>query len=301
MPKISKVLILGCSGLVGHGISIYLLKKNFIIIGTSSKKKIRSLNKNLKIYNNINLLNQSSFTKINKIVKVNKIQAIINCAALVPNKQKQKEKDFYTKSLIINSLCYNEIYKICEQNKIKFLINISTPNVQKINRENLWNYHNFYIFTKFLAEQYLSNLSNKKMNIVSLRIKSPYGYILNTKAVIPNFINTINKNKKIILQGNLTLKRSFTFVEDIGAACEKIFINKLNGIKYCLGTDQINIKNLSVLIKNICSNKKNFFKNDYINLFNSYKFKDNMNPEKTPIIVGLHKILNFNKKVKIFK
>lgn len=39
MPKISKVLILGCTGLVGHGISIYLLKKNFDIVGTSSKKK----------------------------------------------------------------------------------------------------------------------------------------------------------------------------------------------------------------------------------------------------------------------
>lgn len=265
------------------------------------KKKIKSLKKNFKLYNNINLLNQSSFNKINKIVKENKIQAIINCAALVPNKLKQKKNNFYTQSLIINSLCYDEIYKISEQNKIKFLINISTPNVEKIDNNNLENYHNFYIFTKFLAEQYLSKLSNKKMSIVSLRIKSPYGYILNTKAVIPNFINTLNKDKKIILKGNVKLKRSFTFVEDIGSACEKIFINKLNGIKYCVGTDQINIKNLSILIKNIFSNKKKFFKNEHKNLLQIYKFKNNINPQKTSIIKGLQEISKFNKKVQIFK
>ena len=92
MTKISNVLVLGCTGLVGHGVSLYLVKKNFYVVGTANDKNIKSTNKNFKVYRNINLLNEKSFTKIESIIKKNKIQAIIHSAALVPNKLNYQSK-----------------------------------------------------------------------------------------------------------------------------------------------------------------------------------------------------------------
>ena len=63
------------------------------------------------------------------------------------------------------------------------------------------------------------------MNLISLRIKSPYGYILNTKAVIPVFINKAIKKEEITLKGNVSNEHNFTFTEDIGSACRNIFKN----------------------------------------------------------------------------
>lgn len=148
---------------------------------------------------------------------------------------------------------------------------------------------------------FLSNLSNLKTNIVSLRVKSPYGYILDTKAVIPNFINRITKNKKIILNGEISKKKPFTFTEDIGAAIENIFRNNIKGVKNCIGCEQINIKNLSFLINEIFTKKNEIKNNKKSNYIKKYKYKNNINSLKTPIKDGLLKILKNEKNFQIFK
>ena len=295
MTKISRVLVIGSKGLVGHGIVTYLLRKNYYIIGTSSTKKKKELNlKNFKLYDSIDLLKQESYSRINKILVKHKIQAIINSAALVPNKPKYDDRNFFNKSLIINYFSYQKIYEISKKNKIKFLINISTPNVTNVKFDNLCEHHNFYIFTKFLTEKYLLNIKNKKINISSLRIKSPYGYILNTKAVIPSFIKKIKSNKKIIIDKKKIDPFAFTFVEDIGATCEKIIINKLNGIKHCYGDEKISIQNLNYLINDLFSKKKIIkIKNKKDYQIKKNKIKKNINPIKTSIFKGLQMISNY--------
>ena len=301
MSKISRVLVLGSTGLVGHGICFYLVKKKFHVIGTANKKNATSIHKNFKLYRNIDLLNQKSFIKIEKIIKKNNIQAVINSAALIPNKSNYKTKNFFKNSIIINLLTCLELYKISKKNKIKCLINISTPNVDNIEKKDLENHHNFYIFTKYLAELFLSNLTKFETKIVSLRIKSPYGYVLDTQAVIPNFINRTIKNKKLILKGNTNKKQTFTFVEDIGSACEKIFKNELTGIKNCVGTEQISIKDLANLIKTIFSKKLKIKKYENLKYYKKYKYKNNINTLKTPIKTGLLEISKLNKHFEIFK
>lgn len=301
MAKISNVLVLGCTGLVGHGVSLYLVKKNFNVVGTTSKKNIKSKNKNFKVYKNINLLNEKSFKKIESIIKRNKIQAVIHSAALVPNKLNYQSKNFFNDSVKINSLSFLSLYKISKINDISFLINISTPNIKNIGNIDLENPYNFYIFTKYLAELFLSKLNNSKTKVVSLRIKSPYGYVLNTKAVIPNFINKKLANKKFILNGNINKKQTFTFVEDIGSACQEIFKNNLTGVKNCFGTEQINIRNLANLIENIF--KKKIKSKEIKNFKHVSKFyhKNNINTLRTSLFKGLLKIITNKKNFEIFK
>lgn len=300
MTKISRVLIIGCTGLIGHGVALYLIKNNFQVFGTANSKKAKSINSNFKLYKNINLLDEKSFIKINKIIKSNDIQAIIHSAALIPNKSHYNKKNFYNNSIKINALSFLKLYEISKINNIKFLVNISTPNIANTKKINLENHHNFYIFTKNLAEYFLSNLSKSKTKVVSLRIKSPYGYILNTRAVVPNFINKIIDNKKLNLKGDVNKKRTFTFVEDIGSACEEIFKKNMIGIQNCIGTESISIKDLVKVIHNIFSKKKNVKIHKNIN-YTKYHYKNNINQLKTTLNNGLLKISNVKKNYGIFK
>lgn len=300
MANISRVLILGCTGLVGHGIAVYLIKNKFKVYGTLNNKRVKSINNNFKIFENINLLNKKSFNKIDKIIKSHNIQAIIHSAALIPNKVNYKREKFYEESIQINSLSFLKLYKISNDNKVKFLINISTPNVEHLKKEDFENHHNFYIFTKYLAELFLSNFPKSKTKTISLRIKSPYGYILNTKAVIPNFISKSKSNKRLNLSGNINKKQTFTFVEDIGSACEKVFKNNLSGVQNCMGTEALTIKDLGNIIQRIFSKKKISVTNDKVPV-TKYFYKGNINNSRTKIIDGLLKISKVKKNFQIFK
>ena len=188
-----------------------------------------------------------------------------------------------------------------KQHKVKYLINISTPNVEEINYKDIEIHHNFYIYTKYLAEMYLSNIQKLNLNIVSLRIKSPYGYILDTKAVVPNFINRLKKNKKLILKGNTEKKIALTFVDDIGASCEHIFKKNISGIWNCIGHEQISISKLALLINIIFSKKLMTQKYKNIKFVNKIKYKKNINLLKTSIKNGLVKILKNENNFRIFK
>ena len=295
MNKNSTVLILGCSGLVGHGIALDLLKNGYKVVGTSYKTKIVSKHKKLKIYNNLDLGVLKDYLKINKIIVDHKVKTIIHSSALVPNKDRYNIKNFYQRSMKINYLSFIELYKLSLLNGVKFLINISTPNVENVEYENLKKHHNFYIFTKYLAEKFLLGLNNKKMNLISLRIKSPYGYILNTKAVIPAFINKAIKKKEITLMGNANNEYNFTFTEDIGSACRGIFKKSPSGIVNCFGKEKVSIKNLAKIIDNIFYKKKKIIKN------RKKIIKNNFNNLNTPLKDGLIKIISSKKKFLIFK
>lgn len=301
MPKISRVLVLGSTGLVGHGISKYLVKKKINVYGTSNKKKVKTTNKRFKLFHNIDLKKIDSYNKIEKIIKKNNIQAVINSAALVPNKLNYNKKNFFTDSISINFLSFLYLVNVLKRNNVRYLINISTPNVDTIDFEDLKNHHNFYIYTKYLAELYLLKISNLKIKITSLRIKSPYGYILNTKAVISNFINRARNGKRLTLKGNINKKQSFTFVEDIGASCEKIFKQNLSGIFDCIGNDQISVKNLAILINSIFKNNQTIKIDKNFNLINKNKLKKNINSLSTPLKKGLLKIFKSENNLEIFK
>ena len=295
MNKNSTILILGCSGLVGHGIALDLLKNGYKVIGTSYKTKIVSKHKRFKIYNNLDLGALKDYSKINKIIIDHKVETIIHSSALVPNKNRYNFKNFYQRAMQINYLSFIEIYKLSLLNGVKFLINISTPNVENIEYKNLKKHHNFYIFTKYLAEKFLLSLNNKKMKLISIRIKSPYGYILNSKAVIPAFINQVIKKKEITLMGNINKEYNFTFTEDVGSACRSVLKKSPNRIVNCFGKEKVSIKNLAKIIENIIYKKRIIVKNK------KKIIKNNLNKLNTPLIDGLIKIISSKKKFLIFE
>ena len=82
-----KVLILGCTGMLGHTISRYLIKKNNIeLYGTyKDKKKIKLLKKNICMVNfkNFIFLDINKKHKIIKLIKKVKPDYLINCIGII--------------------------------------------------------------------------------------------------------------------------------------------------------------------------------------------------------------------------
>ena len=99
--KISRVLVTGSSGVVGHGVSTDLVKNNYFVLGTSNKKTLFSSSTNFKNVTNINFSSKNFLKKIEKLIKDFKPQALINCAALLPYKA---SKDYRLRMNEVNTI-----------------------------------------------------------------------------------------------------------------------------------------------------------------------------------------------------
>ena len=67
--KISRVLVLGSSGVVGHGVSTDLIKNNYFVLGTSNKKKLFSSSINFLNTPNVDFNKKNFIKKIEKLIK----------------------------------------------------------------------------------------------------------------------------------------------------------------------------------------------------------------------------------------
>ena len=123
-----------------------------------------------------------------------------------------------------------------------------------------------YFISKKKIEQKLFS-QKKKINIVSLKILAPYGYILKNNSVIPKFISLVKNGENLNIPANGERKQIFTFSEDIGAACSYIFKNKLTGKIPFAGPKVITTKTLAKKIISIYSKKK-------INIFYNKQLED---------------------------
>ena len=132
--KIIRVLVLGSSGVVGHGVSTDLIKNNYYVIGTSNKKKLFSSSKNFKNFANIDFGKKNFIKKIDNLIKKYKPQAIVNCAALLPYKSSSK---FKTQMNKINNESVVKILNLSKKNNLSFFINIGGHSIQEKLREKM--------------------------------------------------------------------------------------------------------------------------------------------------------------------
>ena len=306
--KIRRVLVLGSSGVVGHGVSTDLIKNKYYVLGTSNKKKLFSSKVNFKSFQNIDLSKKNFLKKIEKLIKDYKPQAIINCAALLPY---NSSNDYKIKMKRINNESVMKILNLSLKNDLSFFINIGGHSIQeKLREKNLSNLQKYYFKSKNIIEKKILNIKSKT-NIVSLNILAPYGYILEETSLIPKFINRVKKGQNINIFSDGSRKQIFTFSEDVGAACRYIFKNKLTGAISFAGPAVITTKFLAKTIvsvfakKNInISYKKNIKDKDGMAVKNYLKEK---NKNKLSLIKkhnlkeSLLKILNNKSSIKIKK
>jgi nucleoside-diphosphate-sugar epimerase len=251
--KISRVLVLGSSGVVGHGVASDLVKHNYFVVGTSNKKKLFSTSKNFINISNIDFNKKNFISKIDKLIKTHKLQAAINCAALLPNKSSSAYR------LQIKKVNYQSVLKILNlsiKNNLFFFLNIGSHSIkEKLKEKNLPEIQRCYFNSKDSIEKKI--LKKKSIiKIISLNILAPYGHVLEETSVVPKFINQVKRGQNINIFSNGSRKQIFTFSEDIGAACRHIFKKKLSGAISFAGPSVITTKTLAKTIISVFAKKK---------------------------------------------
>lgn len=241
----NKVLVTGCTGLVGHGICLSLLSKGYQVWGTS-RNKIESNHRSFYPVV-LDLEKESSLSELTKIL--DKVDILIHNAALLPGNNKYS----FDKYLKINFNATTELIKKSIETGIKQIIYISgSPlSFQKeinnfITEESPYLPKNDYGTSKALSEIICLQYINKNEIPLSVfRFTAPYGYINKSKSVFSTFINSAKRGNPITLWGKGGREQTFTFVEDIGEACSLAINKKSSGIFTITGPEKISMKNLA--------------------------------------------------------
>jgi len=246
---IGRVLVTGCTGIVGHGICKHLLKMGYDVWGTY-RKEISSNNKSFHpIF--LDLTNKESIYNIESLI--DKMDTIIINAAKIPkaNELISINNEFFK----VNMLSTYELLKLSLKRKKQKVIFISSTAVAKnqnstsIKETDSYYPKNEYVSSKIGSEiicQQFINAFDKMIMI--FRIRAPYGYTGNKLGVIPRFLKLAKNDKDITLWGTGSREQVFTFVEDIGHACDLAIKKPKEGIYNITGSEITTMKYLAETI-----------------------------------------------------
>ncbi len=228
--KDNKILITGGGGFIGSNFTKYFSQKNQVV-SIFFSKKLKKINKEI-IYKKIDL--RKKF-KIDNNVKI-----LIHCASITPARHTQQK--CYKDNNKINKNLISAIKK-SKIKKIVFLSSISVYDKKKLKilRENTQIKTNeLYGKSKIDMENRLKKLSNKKLQIIILRLSSVVG-----NGSHGNFLSSIikslsSKQPKILFYNKNKFFNSCIHIKNLS-----VIINKMLKIQF----------SKSFIIFNICSSQ----------------------------------------------
>ncbi len=250
-----RVLITGVTGLVGDGVCRYFLEKNWQVFGTS-RRNIKSLHSNF-VPIRLELGEEDYSVRLNSHLPFN---AVIHCAAKLPYTLKSDNNinNYYN----CNVTGTQHLLEWARKSKIEKFIFMSGTGVFDSTGSNssetgiIAPKLNHYHTSKAMGELLCTVYNNFYPHVSVMRIKAPYGYKKN-KSVLPTFLDLVKINKNIELWGSGLRSQIFTFVDDIGLACE-LCINKQNSnnVYNISGNEVISMKELAEKIIEIFPDTK---------------------------------------------
>ena len=222
-----RVLITGAAGFIGFHLSMYLLKRKFVVYGVDTlnsyydkKLKISRLNilkKNPKF--KFKKLGISNKKKINNFFDKNKVEIIINLAAYAGVQYSLKNPDKYFKT---NEIGFYNLLENAKRKKIKKVLFASSSSVAGDLKKNLFSEDDItdfpislYAATKknneILAHFYAKNY---KIKIIGIRFFTVYGSFGRPDLSIYKFAKLIQNNKPITINNFGNHYRDFTYIDD---------------------------------------------------------------------------------------
>lgn len=187
-----------------------------------------------------------------------KIDIIIHNAGIIPPPEKEEydvEDDYFR----VNFLGTLKLLKLAADRQIKQFIFISSTAVADqaclpVDEESSYHPANSYYSSKIAAEIICRQYNiEEKVRTAVLRIRAPYGYRGINRAVIPRFIALARDSKDLTLWGSGGRRQIFTFVEDIGLACELAILKGAEGIFNITGPGSTTMKELAELVLTVYS------------------------------------------------
>ena len=260
-------------------------------IGSNLVKKLLDLNvEKLLIIDDLSTGNESNISSIVSDERVqflnSKIEDIENlnglfkdydfCYHLAAGVGVQYIMDNLSESLLTNILATHKVLEACQVNKLPILLT-STSEVYGVAEDDVWtedtksligpttklrwSYAASKMIDEFIAlslfeEGKVSPIIVRLFNIIGPNQLSKFGM------VVPRFIESALEDKDILIHGDGSQSRSFTWVDDVVNYLIKLAEVKAYGEVFNIGqTEEISIKNLAeLIIKKTNSNSQIIYK-----------------------------------------
>jgi UDP-glucose 4-epimerase len=270
-----KVIVTGGAGFIGSNLVKKLLDLNvekLLIIddlSTGNESNISSIVSDERI--------QFLNSKIEDIESINELFKDYDfCYHLAAGVGVQYIMDNLSESLLTNILATHKVLEACQANEIPILLT-STSEVYGVAEDDVWteetksligpttklrwSYAASKMIDEFIAlslfeEGKVSPIIVRLFNIIGPNQLSKYGM------VVPRFIESALEDKDILIHGDGSQSRSFTWVDDVVNYLIKLEEVKAYGEVFNIGqTEEISIKNLAeLIIEKTNSNSQIIFK-----------------------------------------
>ncbi len=270
-----KVIVTGGAGFIGSNLVKKLLDLNvekLLIIddlSTGNESNISSIVSDERV----EFLN----SKIEDIESINELFEDYDfCYHLAAGVGVQYIMDNLSESLLTNILATHKVLEACQANELPILLT-STSEVYGVAEDDVWteetksligpttklrwSYAASKMIDEFIAlslfeEGKVSPIIVRLFNIIGPNQLSKYGM------VVPRFIESALEDKDILIHGDGSQSRSFTWVDDVVDYLIKLAEVKAYGEVFNIGqTEEISIKNLAeLIIKKTNSNSQIIYK-----------------------------------------
>ena len=270
-----KVIVTGGAGFIGSNLVKKLLDLNvekLLIIddlSTGNESNISSIVSD----DRVQFLN----SKIEDIESINELFKNYDfCYHLAAGVGVQYIMDNLSESLLTNILATHKVLEACQANELPILLT-STSEVYGVAEDDVWteetksligpttklrwSYAASKMIDEFIAlslfeEGKVSPIIVRLFNIIGPNQLSKYGM------VVPRFIESALEDKDILIHGDGSQSRSFTWVDDVVNYLIKLAEVKAYGEVFNIGqTEEISIKNLAeLIIEKTNSNSQIIFK-----------------------------------------
>ena len=270
-----KVIVTGGAGFIGSNLVKKLLDLNvekLLIIddlSTGNESNISSIVSDERV--------QFLNSKIEDIESLNELFKDYDfCYHLAAGVGVQYIMDNLSESLLTNILATHKVLEACQVNELPILLT-STSEVYGVAEDDVWteetksligpttklrwSYAASKMIDEFIAlslfeEGKVSPIIVRLFNIIGPNQLSKYGM------VVPRFIESALEDKDILIHGDGSQSRSFTWVDDVVNYLIKLAEVKAYGEVFNIGqTEEISIKNLAeLIIKKTNSNSQIIYK-----------------------------------------
>jgi nucleoside-diphosphate-sugar epimerase len=245
------VLVTGCTGLVGHGITLSLIERGYDVWGTS-RAPIRSRHAAFHAAK-LDLAAPESLEALRPVLE--QVEVVIHNAARLPV-QNEHAGASWNEFFSVNVSATRRLLSEAAACGVAQFIYISASPIGLLDdtciplrEETPYLPRNAYATSKACAEVICRHFDRQaNFPVCILRFPAPYGYLGSSTAVLPKFVRSVRAGEPITLWGSGNRLQAFTFVEDIGQACAKALETSARGVFQIAGPEVLTMNQLAAAV-----------------------------------------------------
>ena len=241
-----RVVVTGCTGLVGHGICLTLLEHGYDVVGTS-RHALRSRHPRFQPVR-LDLRDRASIEAFEPAL--DDVDVLVHNAAKRPAAGEDDDTswaEYYavnvaaTRQLLV-SAARRGVHRVLFISGVGILHESGLPLDERTPFLPRTNYGASKVAAEMICLQFDAQ---DRVPVCVLRFPAPYGYAGSADAVIPRFIRSACAGEPLTLWGSGSRQQTFTFVADIGQACLRAIERRTRGTFHVAGPEAVSMTELA--------------------------------------------------------